>query len=117
MKTGRILNPDKDLMYNWNIIGHKKQLELIEEDIKSDRLSHAYLFTGPSSVGKFAIAKMMVNILQCPHNLCRTCPTCIQLSKGSHPDTIVLDDDGESIKIEQIRDIIARLNMTKQANY
>jgi len=104
-------------MYNWNIIGHKKQLELIEEDVKSERLSHAYLFTGPSSIGKFAIAKMMVNILQCPNNLCRTCPTCIQLQKGSHADTIVLGDDGESIKIEQIRDIISRLNRTRQANY
>jgi DNA polymerase-3 subunit delta' len=104
-------------MYNWNIIGHKKQLELIEDDIKNGKISHAYLFTGPSSVGKFAIAKMMVNIMQCPNNLCRTCPTCIQLQKGSHADTVVLDDDGESIKIEQIRDIIARLNMTTQANY
>jgi len=104
-------------MYNWNIIGHKKQLELIEEDIKNDRLSHAYLFTGPSGIGKFAIAKLMVNILQCPNNLCRTCPTCIQLSKHAHTDTVFLDDDGESIKIEQIRDIITRLNMTRQANY
>jgi len=104
------------IMYNWNIIGHKKQLELIEEDIKNERVSHAYLFTGPSGIGKFAIAKMFVNILQCPNNLCRTCPTCIQLQKGSHTDTIVLGDDGESVKIEQIRDIISRLNMTRQAN-
>jgi len=104
-------------MYNWKIIGHKKQLELIERDIKSKALSHAYLFAGPSSIGKFAIAKMFVNILQCPNNLCNECSTCKQLQAGSHPDTIVVKDDGGSIKIDQIRDIIARLQMTKQSQY
>ncbi len=106
-------------MYNWKIIGHKKQLELIEHDIKSNRLAHAYLFTGPSSIGKFSIARMFVNILQCPNNLCRQCPTCLQLQKGSHPDTITLktEEGSESIKIEQIRDIIAKLNMTKQSKF
>jgi DNA polymerase-3 subunit delta' len=106
-------------MYNWKIIGHKKQLELIEQDIKADRLAHAYLFAGSSSIGKFSIARMFVNILQCPNNLCHQCPTCIQLQKGSHPDTITLkaEDESESIKIEQIRDIIVKLNMTKQSKY
>lgn len=103
-------------MYNWKIIGHKKQLELIEEDIKNNKISHAYLIGGPSSIGKFSIAKMFTNILQCPNNLCHECPTCIQIQKGSHADTIMLDNDDESIKIEQIRGIIARLNMTKQSN-
>lgn len=104
-------------MYNWKIIGHKKQLELIEHDIKSDSLAHAYLFAGPSNIGKFAIAKMFVNILQCPNNLCHECDTCKQLQAGSHLDTIVIKDDGGSIKIEQIRNIIGRLQMTKQAQY
>lgn len=104
-------------MYNWKIIGHKKQLKLIESDIKSGNLSHAYLFAGPSKIGKFSIAKQLVNILQCPNNLCRNCPTCTQVQKGGHPDTIVLKDENESIKIEQIREIIGRLQMTKQAKY
>lgn len=104
-------------MYNWKIIGHKKQLEMIEHDIESDSLAHAYLFSGPSSIGKFAIAKMFVNILQCNNNLCNECPTCKQLQAGSHADTIMIKDEGGSIKIEQIRDVIARLQMTNQANY
>lgn len=105
-------------MYNWNIIGHKKQLEMIERDIESGNLAHAYLFAGPSRVGKFSIVKRLANILQCENNLCNTCPTCKQLKSGNHPDTIVLrSDEGESIKIEQIREIITRLQMTKQAQY
>lgn len=104
-------------MYNWKIIGHKKQVEAIERDIKSGNLAHAYLFAGPSSIGKFAIAKMFVNILQCPNNLCHECPTCIQIQKNGHPDTIVLKNTEESVKIEQIREIITRLNMTTQGKY
>jgi len=104
-------------MYNWKIIGHKKQLELIENDIKSGSIAHAYLFTGPSGIGKFSIAKMFVNILQCPNNLCNKCSTCKQLQAGSHPDTIVIKNNKASIKIEQIRDVISRLQMTKQARY
>jgi len=104
-------------MYNWKIIGHKHQVETIEQDIQSDNLAHAYLFAGPSSIGKFAIAKMFVNILQCPNNLCHECPTCIQLKAGTHSDTIVLQNTEESIKIEQIRTIISRLNMTTQGRY
>jgi DNA polymerase III subunit delta' len=104
-------------MYNWNIIGHKKQLELIEHDITSHSLAHAYLFAGPSHIGKFAIAKMFVNILQCTNNLCHTCSTCKQLQAGSHPDTIVIDNEEKSIKIERIREVIGKLQMTKQASY
>lgn len=102
-------------MYNWNIIGHKKQLEFIENDIKTGNLAHAYIFAGTSKIGKFSIAKQFVNILQCPNNFCHDCPTCTQIQKGGHPDTIVLDDETESIKIETIREIIGRLQMTKQA--
>lgn len=104
-------------MYNWKIIGHKKQLQSIEQDIASNNLAHAYLFAGPSRIGKFSIAKMFVNILQCPNNLCHTCPVCLQIQKGSHPDTIILDNTDESVKIEQIREIIGRLSMTKQGRY
>lgn len=90
---------------------------MIEQDMKSGNLAHAYLFAGPSSIGKFSIAKMLVNILQCPNNLCNECPTCKQIQSGNHTDTIVLKEKDESIKIEQIRDIINRLQMTKQAKY
>lgn len=90
---------------------------MIENDIESGTLAHAYLFAGPSSIGKFAIAKMFVNILQCPNNLCRECAVCKQIQAGSHPDTMAIPDDGGSIKIEHIKEIIARLQMKKQGRY
>jgi DNA polymerase III subunit delta' len=105
------------MLYKWNIIGHEKQLVALERDIKDKALSHAYLFAGPEKVGKFTVAKKLAHILQCPNNFCHTCPTCKQITKGGHPDTIEMRNDGSSIKIEHVRDLISRLHMTTSSNY
>ncbi|MEK7171754.1 MAG: hypothetical protein AAB739_02480 [Patescibacteria group bacterium] len=105
------------MFYNWNVIGHEKNLLLLESDIKSGNIHHAYLFAGPSKIGKFRIARSMAGILQCPNNFCHTCPTCVQIERHYHIDTIELKDDGESIKIDAVREIIERLNMTGQGTY
>lgn len=105
------------MLYNWNIIGHERQLNALEKDVKDGNLSHAYLFAGPSKVGKFTVAKKLAHILQCPNNFCHTCSICKQVEKGCHVDTIEMKNDGESIKIELIREIIMRLNMTSNSNY
>lgn len=105
------------MKYNWSIIGHEKQLLQIEKDIASGNLAHAYLLSGPNSVGKNTVAKKLAGILQCENDFCHSCNSCIQIEKGCHVDTVVFEDDGESIKIEAVRKILERLNMTRQAQY
>lgn len=104
------------MLYTWNIVGHDAQLRALEYDLDKRNLAHAYLFSGPSRVGKYSAAKMFAKILQCPNNFCRTCPVCMQIDKGSHSDTIILEDDHESsVKIDEVRDIIARLHMSSRS--
>lgn len=103
--------------YHWNIIGHSALLEKLEQDISSGNLPHAYLFSGPEKVGKYIVAKKLAHILQCEKNFCHECSTCIQIEKKTHPDTIEFEDDGESVKIEQIREVITRLHMTTSSRY
>ena len=105
------------MKYNWSIIGHEKQLELLESDINSGKLAHAYLLAGPNSVGKHTVAKKLAGILQCENDFCHTCATCKQVESGNHIDTIELRDNKESIKIEDVRKIIERCNMTGQSQY
>ncbi|MCX6734738.1 MAG: DNA polymerase III subunit [Candidatus Peregrinibacteria bacterium] len=105
------------MKYNWSIIGHEKQLLQIEKDLESGNLAHAYLLSGPNSVGKNTVAKKMAGILQCENDFCHSCNSCIQIEKGCHVDTVVFEDDGESIKIETVRKILERLSMTRQAQY
>lgn len=105
------------MLYSWNIIGHEKVMALLEQDILSGNISHAYLFAGPDNIGKFSVAKTLAQILECENNFCHTCPTCIQLKKGCHYDTVEIADDGNSIKIESIREIIGKLNLSAQSRY
>lgn len=44
-----------------NIIGHKKIIDLLEKSIQEDKISHAYLFSGPEKVGKYAVALQFAN--------------------------------------------------------
>lgn len=105
------------MKYNWSIIGHEKQLNGIESDILNGNLFHAYLLAGPNSVGKNTVAKKLAGILQCSNDFCHACQICLQVEKGCHLDTIEMIDDKESIKIDDVRKIIERCNMTRQANY
>jgi len=105
------------MKYKWRIIGHERLVQGLENDIASNNVSHAYLFTGPEKVGKFTVAKTFAHILQCENDFCHTCKTCVQIDKNSHPDTIIFRDDGESIKIGEMREIINRLNMSAQSKY
>lgn len=105
------------MLYKWDIIGHQKQLKQLEQEIESGNISHAYLFAGPKGVGKHRIAKKLAGILQCPNNFCQTCVTCKAILKESHPDTIILKDNGESIKIDDVRELIRKTNLTSQSPY
>lgn len=105
------------MKYKWPIIGHTKQLEELEKDLTEDRLSHAYLFAGPNQIGKMPVIRTFAQILQCPFNFCRECPTCKQIEKGQHIDTFFLRDEGESLKIEDIRELISHLSTTKNSAY
>jgi DNA polymerase-3 subunit delta' len=105
------------LTYSWDLIGHDSVLNSLEKDIEGGNLSHAYLFAGPDDIGKYAAGKRMAHILQCKDNFCGTCDICREIEKGYHADTIEMGNNGESIKIEKIREIIEKLNMTKVSKY
>ncbi len=105
------------MIYKWDIVGHLQQLLHLEKEIKEKNLSHAYLFSGPEQDGKFSIAKIFANILQCPNDFCRTCKDCKLIRAGAHPDTIIMEDNGESIKIDEMRELIRKTNLTSQGLY
>lgn len=102
------------MIYSWNLIGHQKQLLSLENDLKQNKLSHAYFFYGPAQVGKFTAAFLLAKILLCPHHLCHQCQDCKWMEAGVHPDFVLMKDNGEAIKIDQVRDLIAKINLTPQ---
>ena len=102
------------MKYPWNIIGHDRQLLALENEIAKDQLSHAYLFHGPKDTGKFTVASILAKILLCSNNLCHQCRDCQLIKSGSHPDLIIFKDNGESIKIDDVRALIRKTNLTSQ---
>lgn len=106
------VEPQKVSFSDWEIIGHKTQVEYLKSNINNKDLAHAYLFSGESNIGKRKIAKAFVKSLLCetPKRYCGKCPSCLQAEKGTHPDLFYLGGK-DSIKIEEVRELIARISL------
>lgn len=87
------------------ILGHERQKDILRRVLASGRLAHAYLFTGPEGVGKRLMALALVRALFCPQQGCGTCVACRKVDHFNHPDLHLLEPEGASIKIEQVRGI------------
>lgn len=99
------------------IKGQEQAIHILQRAIQTDHIAHAYLFTGPEGVGKKKTALAMAQYLNCAQKdaatmqSCEQCPSCIQARTGSQPDIIVLEPDGNSIKIEQIRTLLNKISL------
>ena len=92
------------------IIGHQQQIRLLENAIQHQRVAHAYLFGGPEGVGKKQVAQIFARIMLCELNSgCGHCNSCANTAAGSHPDYHTIQAGGDSIKIEQIRELQSQL--------
>jgi len=101
-------------MYTFKgIIGQQKGKNLLLSAFRRGKISHAYLFQGPSGVGKKLTAHAVAAFLNC-HNqkegdACCSCPSCKKMASGNHPDFHVISPQGNRIKIDQIRQLIKQL--------
>ncbi|BCJ87437.1 DNA polymerase III subunit delta' [Effusibacillus dendaii] len=84
-------------------------IQLLKQILTSGRLAHAYLFTGPDEMGMKAAALYFAKGIFCmAQNLerpCGQCSNCRRIENGNYPDLVVLEPDGPSIKIQQVREI------------
>lgn len=79
--------------------------------IADDRLAHAYLFEGPSGVGKEKAALALAAAVLCDNavNQACTCSTCRRIYAGQHPDVRVFrprDEGDRNLKVDQVREEI-----------
>jgi DNA polymerase III subunit delta' len=93
-------------MGSWPVIGHEWALGLLERGITSGHLHHAYLFSGPSQVGKTTVALAFAQALSCETGAgspCGVCRTCQRIAQGRFPDVQTVVAGKSTIQIEQIR--------------
>lgn len=94
-----------------NIIGNSRIKEYLKTSIEQEKVSHSYLFIGIEGIGKKLIAKEFAKRLLCLNDTdsCDTCKSCIEFISQNHPDFEIIEPDGASIKIEQIRNLQKRI--------
>ena len=70
---------------------------------------HAWLFTGPPGSGRSSAAIAFAQALVCPQQGCGLCNACRSVLGGAHPDVEVIRTQGLSIKIDEVRELLARV--------
>lgn len=73
-----------------DVIGQEAAKNKIQEAIRNNRLAHALMLTGPSGVGKLALATALAQYINCLQPVegdsCGRCSNCVKIKKGIHPD-------------------------------
>ena len=92
------------------IIGHQQIIEQLQQTVASDRIAGAYLFVGPTGVGKETVARYFAQLIFCqqdtqPPTVCGTCLACRKVDSGNHPDLQFIRPEGSLLKIGQIREL------------
>lgn len=91
-----------------DVIGQEHVTQTLVNAILTDRLSHAYLFSGARGVGKTSVARILAKAVNCRNsrggNPCNKCPSCMEITSGSSVD--VQEIDGASNRgIDEIREL------------
>ncbi|MDA3732794.1 DNA polymerase III subunit delta' [Niameybacter massiliensis] len=92
------------------IIGHEDIKRYFNKAIKSEKVSHSYIFEGPEGVGKKSIAQAVAKSLLCQgeDKPCGKCRACLLLEAGNHPDLIYVEKDNKTTKIDTVREKLVK---------
>lgn len=96
------------------IQGHQTITKHLANEIDSQQVSHAYLFSGIDGIGKKKTAQEFAKALLCQDREkpgCGHCPVCLQIEHENYPDVKIIEPKAgvDSIKISQVREMISEL--------
>jgi DNA polymerase-3 subunit gamma/tau len=98
-----------------DVVGQEHISRTLKMAVESDRVSHAYLFSGPRGCGKTSTARILARVINCENvkngNPCNKCPSCLAVLKGTHLD--VMEIDGAShTGVESVRELQESIGFT-----
>ena len=91
-----------------DLVGQEFVAETLKNSIKSGKIAHAYLFSGPRGCGKTSTARILAKALNCQNgptdSPCGQCSNCQEITKGTSLDVIEIDG-ASNTSVENIRQI------------
>jgi DNA polymerase-3 subunit delta' len=89
------------------IVGQAPVVQSLCSALREDQAGHAYLFTGLQGIGKRSLARSWATALLCLERseAACDCQSCRLMRRGSHPEFTTVIPDGNSIKIDQLREL------------
>ena len=93
------------------VAGQQHIVKTLMNALKENKIAHAYLFCGPRGTGKTSMARLFAKSLNCESGFgdqCNTCPNCLAVGDGSHPDIIEMDA-ASNRGIDDIRDLVSKV--------
>jgi DNA polymerase-3 subunit delta' len=80
----------------WTVVGQDGAIEVLKNGFEQERLSHAYLFTGPAHTGKTLTALQFAQLLNCTgaEPPCGRCRQCEHTAAATHPDVEIVAPGG-----------------------
>lgn len=88
--------------------GQWKARRILKHALQSGKISHAYLFSGPSGTGRAEMAGQFAKAIFCLDDgwdACGLCLECRKFDHGNQSNLIKVVPDGQSIKIDQVREL------------
>ena len=90
------------------LVGQEIVAKTLKQAVEQEKISHAYLFSGPRGTGKTSVAKIFAKAMNCPNQVagepCNNCYICQAVTDGSLEDVIEMDAASNN-GVDEIRDI------------
>lgn len=114
--------PEQALYLKWRptafdeVVGQEHIVHTLRNSLKTGRIRHAYLFSGPRGTGKTTTARLLAKAVNCKHenidlHPCNQCPACIAVNEGRYLDLIEIDAATHT-GVDDVRDLREKIAFT-----